>query len=142
MLYQLWRQIARAHRREIALFDVASCEDWTFEQLEKEAERHSIDQTIVCPRGITAEFVLDVLGAWREGKVVCPLELKQGPPEGLNSLPSGTVHLKTTSASTGAPRLIDGIWVGAFALLVSFVATLYPSWSASRILPAEALRYE
>ena len=41
-----------------------------------------------------------------------------------------------------APRLIDGIWVGAFALLVSFVATLYPSWSASRILPAEALRYE
>src|SRR5215471_8789923 len=41
-----------------------------------------------------------------------------------------------------APRLVDGIWVGAFALLVSFVATLYPSWSASRILPAEALRYE
>jgi len=25
---------------------------------------------------------------------------------------------------------------------VSFVATIYPSWSASRILPAEALRYE
>jgi len=25
---------------------------------------------------------------------------------------------------------------------VSFVATLYPSWSAARILPAEALRYE
>ena len=41
-----------------------------------------------------------------------------------------------------APRLIDGIWVALFALLISFVATLYPSWSASRILPAEALRYE
>ena len=41
-----------------------------------------------------------------------------------------------------APRLIDGLWVASFALLVSFVATLYPSWSASRILPAEALRYE
>jgi lipoprotein-releasing system permease protein len=41
-----------------------------------------------------------------------------------------------------APRLVDGLWVAAFALLVSFVATLYPSWSASRILPAEALRYE
>src|SRR5215470_16254219 len=41
-----------------------------------------------------------------------------------------------------APRLVDGLWVGAFSLLVSFVATLYPSWSASRILPAEALRYE
>jgi len=41
-----------------------------------------------------------------------------------------------------APRLADGVWVAVFTLLVSFVATLYPSWSASRILPAEALRYE
>jgi lipoprotein-releasing system permease protein len=41
-----------------------------------------------------------------------------------------------------APRLADGVWIAAFTLLVSFVATLYPSWSASRILPAEALRYE
>ncbi len=41
-----------------------------------------------------------------------------------------------------APRLADGAWIALFTLLVSFVATLYPSWSASRILPAEALRYE
>jgi lipoprotein-releasing system permease protein len=41
-----------------------------------------------------------------------------------------------------APRIADGAWVAVFTLLVSFVATLYPSWSASRILPAEALRYE
>jgi lipoprotein-releasing system permease protein len=41
-----------------------------------------------------------------------------------------------------APKIADGLWVAAFALLVSFAATLYPSWSASRILPAEALRYE
>jgi len=41
-----------------------------------------------------------------------------------------------------APRLADGLWIAVFTLLVSFVATLYPSWSASRILPAEALRYE
>jgi lipoprotein-releasing system permease protein len=41
-----------------------------------------------------------------------------------------------------APRAIDGLWVALFAVLISFVATLYPSWSASRILPAEALRYE
>jgi lipoprotein-releasing system permease protein len=26
--------------------------------------------------------------------------------------------------------------------VLSFVATLYPSWSASRVNPAEALRYE
>jgi lipoprotein-releasing system permease protein len=41
-----------------------------------------------------------------------------------------------------APRLSDGLLVSLVAIGISFVATLYPSWSASRILPAEALRYE
>jgi lipoprotein-releasing system permease protein len=41
-----------------------------------------------------------------------------------------------------APRVIDGVIVALIAIGVSFVATLYPSWSAARILPAEALRYE
>ena len=41
-----------------------------------------------------------------------------------------------------APRGVDGAWVALFSVIVSFVATLYPSWSAARILPAEALRYE
>ena len=41
-----------------------------------------------------------------------------------------------------APRAIDGVLVAIVAIGISFVATLYPSWSASRILPAEALRYE
>ena len=41
-----------------------------------------------------------------------------------------------------APRALDGVLVAAVALLISFVATLYPSWSAARVLPAEALRYE
>ncbi len=37
----------------------------------------------------------------------------------------------------------DGwVLVAVVALLISFVATLYPSWSAARVLPAEALRYE
>jgi len=41
-----------------------------------------------------------------------------------------------------APRLADGVIVALVAVGISFVATLYPSWSASRVLPAEALRYE
>lgn len=41
-----------------------------------------------------------------------------------------------------APRLLDGVEVAIAALFISFVATLYPSWSAARVLPAEALRYE
>jgi lipoprotein-releasing system permease protein len=41
-----------------------------------------------------------------------------------------------------APRLMDGALVALVAIGVSFVATLYPSWSAGKTLPAEALRYE
>ncbi len=41
-----------------------------------------------------------------------------------------------------APRLMDGVLVAIVAIGVSFIATLYPSWSAGRTLPAEALRYE
>ncbi len=36
----------------------------------------------------------------------------------------------------------DVLWVGGISLLLSFLATLYPSWRASRVHPAEALRYE
>jgi lipoprotein-releasing system permease protein len=39
-------------------------------------------------------------------------------------------------------RWLDVGWIGGVAVLLAFVATLYPSWSASRVKPAEALRYE
>jgi lipoprotein-releasing system permease protein len=32
--------------------------------------------------------------------------------------------------------------IALMALVLSFVATLYPSWRAARTNPAEALRYE
>jgi lipoprotein-releasing system permease protein len=41
-----------------------------------------------------------------------------------------------------SPRLLDGVWIGAVALVTSFIATLYPARSATRIAPVEALRYE
>ncbi|HMK30142.1 MAG TPA: FtsX-like permease family protein [Terriglobales bacterium] len=41
-----------------------------------------------------------------------------------------------------APRLTDGVIVAVVSLLISLVATIYPSISAARIYPAEALRYE
>ncbi len=39
-------------------------------------------------------------------------------------------------------RWTDGIWVSGLALLTSLLATIHPSHSASRVAPAEALRYE
>ncbi len=41
-----------------------------------------------------------------------------------------------------APRAIDAALVAVVSLAVSFIATVYPSQSAARVLPAEALRYE
>jgi lipoprotein-releasing system permease protein len=41
-----------------------------------------------------------------------------------------------------AARWVDGLWIAGTAIFVSFIATIYPARSASRIAPAEALRYE
>ena len=36
----------------------------------------------------------------------------------------------------------DIVPVAVISLVLAFVATIYPSWRASRVNPAEALRYE
>jgi lipoprotein-releasing system permease protein len=40
------------------------------------------------------------------------------------------------------PQQADIVPVAIISLLLAFVATLYPSWRASQVNPAEALRYE
>jgi len=40
------------------------------------------------------------------------------------------------------PRASDIVPICVISLVLSFVATLYPSWRAARIRPAEALRYD
>ena len=40
------------------------------------------------------------------------------------------------------PQQADIVPIGLISLGLSFLATLYPSWRASRVNPAEALRYE
>lgn len=36
----------------------------------------------------------------------------------------------------------DFVWVSLAAILISYVATLYPAWKASRLDPVQAIRYE
>jgi lipoprotein-releasing system permease protein len=51
-------------------------------------------------------------------------------------------------ASTSFPNCRPNcIWsdvttIGGVAVVLAFLATLYPSWAAARVKPAEALRYE
>ena len=40
------------------------------------------------------------------------------------------------------PQSSDIVPIGIISLILAFVATIYPSWRASRVNPAEALRYE
>lgn len=46
------------------------------------------------------------------------------------------------SALPSELRWNDVSTIGSVAVVLAFLATLYPSWSAARVKPAEALRYE
>jgi lipoprotein-releasing system permease protein len=52
----------------------------------------------------------------------------------------GSIYLISTMPSE--PQSSDILPITVISLVLSFVATLYPSWRASRVQPAEALRYE
>ena len=54
-------------------------------------------------------------------------------------LPSDVYYISTLPIKIEA---IDSVLIAISAITISFLATLYPSWQASRLIPAEALRYE
>ena len=58
---------------------------------------------------------------------------------GVAFLP-GSIYL--ISRMPSEPQSADIVPIVVISLLLSFVATLYPSWRASRVQPAQALRYE
>jgi len=106
MLYDRWRQIAHANPNETAIHETATGRHWTFKQLAEEAERNGNSADVIAfPQGISGDFVLTVLRAWRRGSVVCPLETGQAAPI-IEKVPREIVHLKMTSATTGLPRLV------------------------------------
>ena len=58
---------------------------------------------------------------------------------GVKFLPSDVYLISEMPSDLQWP---DVYWVAGIAVLFSFLATLYPSWAAARMKPAEALRYE
>jgi lipoprotein-releasing system permease protein len=77
--------------------------------------------------GTLLGLVLGYLGAWAGGHY---------------KLVSLSAEVYSIDYVPFAARPIDGLVVAVVAVFISFVATIYPSYAASRILPAEALRYE
>ena len=49
---------------------------------------------------------------------------------------------EASAADEGRERLRAGMWLLVSAILISFAATLFPSWQAAKLDPAAALRYE
>jgi long-chain acyl-CoA synthetase len=137
MLYERWREIASERRSEFALRDGASGKSWNFGELFAAGERQPIGPAgTIFPQGHSAEFILNLLAAWRENEIVCPRE--PGPPlpvdksqiSNLKFEIPGCVHLKTTSATGGAARLVAFTAEQLAADAENIVATmgLRPDW--------------
>jgi lipoprotein-releasing system permease protein len=76
--------------------------------------------------GTALGLVLGYLAAWAGGRYHIPLS-----PDvySIDTLPF-------------APLALHGVIVAVVSIGISLLATLYPSWAAASVLPAEALRYE
>lgn len=106
MLYERWRQTARERTAEIALREFPSGRRWSFGALAAAAEGMSpCGGDFAFAQGHGAEFVFEVLRAWRDQTVLCPLEKGQPVPV-LPVPPAPAAYLKLTSATTGLSRAI------------------------------------
>ncbi len=85
--------------------------------------------------GTAAGLLLGLLVAFHIDTIVPAIERLLG----IAFLP-GSIYL--ISRMPSQPLASDIVPITVMALLLSLAATLYPSWRASRIQPAQALRYE
>jgi len=107
MLYERWLEIARTHPDRLALWDGAMDRHWSFAELAKVVGELPVSERpvqFIHSKGVG--FVFDVLCAWRDGRMVVPLESGQAVPTFAKVPYPDIVHLKTTSATTGVSRLI------------------------------------
>ncbi len=58
---------------------------------------------------------------------------------GIQFLPKEVYFISSLPSD---PRASDIIPIALFSLVLSLLATIYPSWRAAQTKPAEALRYE
>jgi lipoprotein-releasing system permease protein len=85
--------------------------------------------------GTLAGVLLGLLIAFNVDVIVPAIE------RALNvSFLPGSIYV--ISRMPSEPQSADILPIALISLLLAFVATLYPSWRASRVQPAQALRYE
>ena len=82
-----------------------------------------------------AQFNLGLLIAFNVGAIVSTIEQVLR----VTFLPPSVYFISNMPSD---PQRGDILPIVVISLVLSFIATLYPSWRASRVQPAEALRYE
>jgi lipoprotein-releasing system permease protein len=106
------------------------------------------DVAILRAMGATARSVMSVF--MFQGLLVGVVGTVAGLASGLGlcyllarykfiNLPSDVYYISTLPVRV---EMMDVCFVALAAVLISFLATIYPSWHASKLDPAEALRYE
>ena len=81
------------------------------------------------PANIVSQLILLIPKrvSWGRIVAVAPADIRTS---------SGCIHRKDQIVAGDVAKVV------VTALLISFTVTLYPAWRASRIQPADALRYE
>ncbi len=104
-LYRQWLAVAQEHAGTIALRELASGRQWSFDELRGLAAQAPASPPLLHSTARGLALVLDVLRAWRDGALLVPDDGSgMVPPPGL--LGRGLSHLKVTSGSTGRPRYV------------------------------------
>jgi len=70
MLYQRWQEVAAQHRRELALIDLNTSEQWTFAQLADQAGQSSVEGPVYYPSGTGSGSAL--IGVQADGGKILP----------------------------------------------------------------------
>ncbi len=131
-LYTAWERVR--DRAGWALSDLRAGREWTFAEIQDEVDALPVGGPggVCFPTGFSVGLIFETLRAWRDGTVLCPVE-REGdhPPLAIfDGLPGDTCHVKLTSGSTGAPRLVRfrGPDLAADARKIVSTMGLRPAW--------------
>ncbi len=93
-------------------------------------------------QGATSGVIGTALGVGMGLLVAFNIDVIVPAIEGLLQVSFLPSSIYLISSMPSDPQQADIVPIAVISLILAFLATLYPSWRASRVQPAEALRYE